>query len=144
MRLDPVRWAPSLATAERTLERAGREEDVLVPIAWPNAQVEAWLDWAAELPRDWPANAPAALGPDAPRHPLLGGGPDLYATRQAAWGLALGYFADKAQAIAFRSCLFDIFAAGLASPGPSLAFGARLHPLIADPVPSPPLSVPSL
>jgi ribonucleoside-diphosphate reductase alpha chain len=141
MRLDPVRCAPSLATAERAIERAERVEEVLAPIAWPNAQVEAWLDWADAIPGDWPAETPAALGPDGPCDALLNGGPDRYAMRQAAWGLALKYFADPAEALAFQSSLFDLFACGLASPGPCLSFGARLHPLIADPVASPPLEV---
>ena len=30
----------------RTLERSSDVVEVLAPAAWPNAQVEAWLDWA--------------------------------------------------------------------------------------------------
>ena len=141
MRLEPVRCAPPLKTASRALERAGRIEQVVVPIAWPDAQAEAWLDWIEDAPSDWPADPPPALGPDAASDAILGGGLDRYAMRQAAWGLALGHFADEAQALAFHAALFELFACGLAAPGPSLAFGARLHPLLADPVAAPPLRV---
>ncbi|HEY2047786.1 MAG TPA: ribonucleotide reductase [Caulobacteraceae bacterium] len=141
MRLDPVRCAPALETAERALERADRVEQVVVPNSWPDAQAEAWLDWADAAPRDWPAGAPTSLGPEAASDPLLGGGLDRSVRRQAAWGLALGHFSDEAEAQAFRAAMFELFARGLAAPGPALAFGARLHPLLADPAISPPLQV---
>ncbi|MDZ4321626.1 MAG: hypothetical protein U1A07_22795, partial [Phenylobacterium sp.] len=38
----------------RTLERSSNVVEVLAPAAWPNAQVEAWLDWAGGEP-DLPA-----------------------------------------------------------------------------------------
>jgi ribonucleoside-diphosphate reductase alpha chain len=144
MRLDPVRCAPPLETAERPLERAGRVERVVVPIAWPDAQAEGWLDWAETTPCDWPADTPPTLGSDTAADPILGGALDRYAMRQAAWGFALGHFADEAEALAFRAALFQLFACGLAAPGPSLAFGARLHPLVRDPVSAPPLEVLSI
>ena len=40
--------------AIRSLERADDFVDVLAPSDWPNARVEAWVDWARTLPRDFP------------------------------------------------------------------------------------------
>jgi ribonucleoside-diphosphate reductase alpha chain len=125
-------------SAPRCIERAGRVVEVAAPQSWTSARVEAWLDWGDAVPRDWPAAArPAALA--RPDNPWLGGGPDRWARRLAAWGLALGVFDDARSANLFAQVLFDLIASGAFAPGPVLAFGARLHPLADDPVESPPV-----
>lgn len=131
-----------LAMGWRQIERGGGLQDVLAPISWPSAQVEAWLDWAGSLPRDFPfgEHAEAEAGDD----PALGGGPDFYARRQAAWGRALGHFKTSAEALSFRRSIFRLFVSGGASPGPSLAFGARLYPLGNDPALAPNVDIPHL
>src|SRR5262249_2662032 len=65
-------------------------------------------------------------------HPLLASGPDRYARRLAAWGLALGVFEGLAAAECFRAELFAALAMGVISPGPQLPFGARVHPIAGD------------
>jgi ribonucleoside-diphosphate reductase alpha chain len=127
------------ALGERRIERADRVEPVLAPTAWTAARVEAWLDWADALPDDRPPGTPdglAGLG-DADEE-ALGGGPGRHARRLAAWGLRLGHFGLEG-AQAFARDLVAVFLAGWAAPGPALAFGARLHPLVDDPARSPPL-----
>jgi ribonucleoside-diphosphate reductase alpha chain len=124
--------------APRRIERAGRVTDVVAPQSWTSARVEAWLDWGEEVPRDWPAAVrTAALAP--PSDPLLGGAPDRWARRLAAWGLALRVFDDADAANTFADSVFGLLSAGAFAPGPVLSFGARLHPLAADPVEAPPL-----
>ena len=124
------------------LERASGEVEILTPAGWTAARVESWLDWADDLPVDYPpGDLPAGLSPDAAPDPMLGGGPDRYARRIAAWGLALGYFDCVAEATAFKDGVFEVFAHGLAAPGASLAFGARLHPVAWESAEAPPLSV---
>ena len=77
----------------RRIERADRLEEVAAPRHWTSARIEAWLDWADGLARDFPRmDLPEALQPQAPYDPLLGTGPDRYARRAAAWGLKLGLF----------------------------------------------------
>ena len=122
------RHEPPLAKI-RLIERRDRVIDVLAPAGWTNARVEAWLDWAEQTPRDLP---PGAAPPKGALDPLLGGGPDAYARRLAAWGIALGVF-DAPGAGRFRDDLFAALACGLLAPSPGLARGVRLHPLAADP-----------
>ena len=120
--------------ATRQIERAGAVESVVAPASWPNARVEAWLDWAQSLARDYPLEAaPKGLAADTSVNPLLAGGPGRYAHRLAAWGFALKLFDAPGDALAFRADLFSLLAAGVVAPGPSRAFGARLHPLAQDP-----------
>jgi ribonucleoside-diphosphate reductase alpha chain len=139
MRFDDRFTPVPLAAAERTIERVGRLERVTAPTAWPDAQVEAWLDWAESVPTDWPLVAlPPELASHDPHGPLLMSGLRGYAERQAAWGWALGVFDTPADAAVFRAVVYDLFAAGLAAPGDGLAFGARLHPLAIDPATAPP------
>jgi ribonucleoside-diphosphate reductase alpha chain len=133
-------WTPaaSLPVSRRRIETAHGERDVVAPVAWPTARVEAWLDWADALPQDYPTgDAPATLRPEAAADPLLGGGPARQARRLAAWGLRLGHLQGVGEAAGFADQLFALYAAGLAAPGSTLAFGARLHPLAVDPARSP-------
>src|SRR5437763_5684968 len=102
----------------RRIERTEGEIEVLAPAGWPSAQVDAWLDWSADLPTDYPvADPPRDSRPAAPYDGLLGGGPDRYARRLAAWGLAIGHFDTPAEAEAFAARLVELQAAGV------LAFG---------------------
>ncbi len=129
----PGHW-PALTAEWRAIERPGGEARVLAPISWPSAQVEAWLDWADSLPADFPIGDPATALIHNKTYPrLLDGGPDRYARRLAAWGLALGVFDTATEAEAFADALVALLSAGLVAPGHSLAFGARLHPLAQDP-----------
>ncbi len=124
--------------AIRSLERADGFVDVLAPSHWPDARVEAWIDWAQTLPSDFPdRDWPDELAPDRPYDPLLAEGPDRHARRLAAWGWALGRF-DRAQdAAAFASDMVGLMVGGLIAPGPAIAFGVRAHP--ADPATAPSL-----
>ena len=76
--------------------------------------------------------------------PLLAGGPDRYARRLAAWGLALGLIDDEAAALDFRADLFAALAGGLVAIGARLPFGARVNPLAPDPAVPPPTLIPEL
>jgi ribonucleoside-diphosphate reductase alpha chain len=130
--------AAPLAAGTRRIETGAGEREVIAPVAWPAARVEAWLDWADALPDDYPiGDLPPALRREAPVDPLLAGGPARHARRLAAWGLRLGHFRDGGEAEAFADRLFALYAGGLAAPGSALAFGARLHPLAADPARAP-------
>jgi ribonucleoside-diphosphate reductase alpha chain len=127
-----------LAVGPRQIETLRGEREVSAPKAWPTARVEAWLDWSDALADDYPyGDLPPALRPDGSTDPLLAGGPARHARRLAAWGLRLGHFRDGDEAAGFADALFDLWASGLAAPGPSLAFGARLHPLADDPARAP-------
>ncbi len=138
MRFQPVVARPGPETEVRVIDRAGAMIEVVAPRHWTTARIDAWLDWAGDLPADYPiAQASAELGTGAEIAPLLQGGPDRYAHRLAAWGNALGLFDTIADALNFRAALLDLMARGLAAPGPSLAFGARVHPLHPDPARTP-------
>ena len=132
MTLRPQFLADDVLVASREVERADTLVEVVAPPGWTSARIEAWLDWAETLPTDLPPGASVSEA-----HPLLGGGPDSWAHRLAAWGLALGRFETMEDALAFRRMLFGLCALGFAAPGRSLAFGARLHPLVEDTVCAP-------
>jgi ribonucleoside-diphosphate reductase alpha chain len=125
-----------LAVRRRVIERADGVVEVLAPADWPSARVEAWLDWANALPHDLPAGETPPVSGGA-LEDLLGGGPALWSRRLAAWGGALGLFEGAAAAQVFAEALFNLCAAGVLTPGSTLAFGARLHPLAEDPVQAP-------
>ena len=130
----PAFLAIGLETHRRTNDRADRYNEVIAPRGWTSPRVEAWLDWAACLPDDDPPGDPPPL---RPLDPLLNGGPDGHARRLAAWGWALGLFDTPKDAANFRDMIYGLFALGLAAPGPTLAFGARVHPLAVDPARAP-------
>ena len=135
----PLPYAPEI----RWVERAAELVETAAPPHWTTARVEAWLDWADRLPADLPPGTPSALalgGAD----PLLAGGPDRYARRLAAWGLALGVFEAEAEALAFRAELFAALALGVFAAGRQLAFGARVNPLAPDTAVPPPLALPEV
>jgi len=130
------------AYSEREIDGAAGVIQVLAPTAWTTARVEAWLDWASGLPQDFPA-ADRSSGADLFDR-LLGGGPAQYARRQAAWGLALGYFKSTPDAEGFRQALIKLLALGIVALGPNLPFGVRLHPTAHDPARAPTSETPTL
>jgi ribonucleoside-diphosphate reductase alpha chain len=91
----------------RQIERANAVADVLAPLHWSGAQVEAWLDWAD-------AAGLADYGDDSG---ALAGGPSAYAQRLASEGLTQGLFDGPADASAFRDDLIASMLGGLAAPG---------------------------
>jgi ribonucleoside-diphosphate reductase alpha chain len=136
----PLPFTPQI----RWVERASELAEVAAPPAWTTTRVEAWLDWADGLPGDLPAGAPPALSLDEGLDPLLGGGPDRYARRLAAWGVALGVFDDAAAAGCFRDELHAALALGVFAAGRQLSFGARVHPLAPDPARAPAAASPAV
>jgi ribonucleoside-diphosphate reductase alpha chain len=109
---------PAVEAELRTVETANALTGVVAPKGWTDARVEAWLDWAATEPRDFPdLELRNALAPDAGADPLLGGGPELIARRIAGWGWARGYFPKVTDALAFRAELLALQMHGM------LAFG---------------------
>lgn len=136
MRIEP-RFAPLLAAVdveERAIERADRIDHVLGPRGWASTRVEAWLDWADDLPTDLPPTAAGELAAASSLAPLLACGPDAYARRLAAWGVSLGAF-DQAVGEVFRRELFASMALGLAAPGRQSRWGARVFPAATAPDP---------
>ena len=130
----PLSFEPEV----RWVERANELAEVEAPPHWTTARVEAWLDWADSLPSDVPAGTPDSLDPGAGGRRLLAIGPDRYARRLAAWGLALGVFDDPAAAALFRDEVFAALAEGVFSADLQLPFGARVNPLAPDPARPPP------
>ena len=121
----------AVALEPRAVERPDRIQTVQAPAGWTSARVEAWLDWAADLPGDLPNLAPEALA--APLYPeLLDGGPGRWAVRLAAWGHALGLFESVGVARVFAEELIGAVLLGLAAPGASVAGGHRIHPVADD------------
>ena len=80
----------------RWVERAGEIVECSAPPDWTTTRVEAWLDWADRLPTDAPQATAGTSATTSPGAGLLADGPDCYARRLAAWGLALGDFDDAA------------------------------------------------
>ncbi|MEQ7155274.1 TSCPD domain-containing protein [Brevundimonas aurifodinae] len=126
-----------LRLERRVVERPGGHVTVVVPSGWTDARIEAWLDWAAALPRDLPR-----LGDGAPPmpSPVLDGAVDRWSHRLAAWGRAMGVFAGEKDARAFADDLTASVLLGLAAPGPVRLVGARVHPIADDLIPAVPHS----
>ena len=135
MRIERHFSGRSSASSLVTVERAGSVIEVRAPHGWTRARIESWLDWGDHLPSD----LPLGVAPNAWRldEIVLGGGPALYARRQACWGLALGRF-DAAEAEVFAQELFAVLVQGLFAPGATIPGGFRLHPLAPDPSKAPP------
>jgi ribonucleoside-diphosphate reductase alpha chain len=125
--------APPSTAETRWVERAREIAEVVAPRDWTTARVEAWLGWADGLADDYPEPSAEAAVDDG----VLGEGPGRCARRLAAWGAALGMFGADADALAFESELIAAFRLGILTLGPSAPFGARAHPLAADPVKTP-------
>ena len=104
-----------IEAAWRSLETPQGETEVLAPLGWTGAQVEAWLDWTARLPQDLPSE-PAPKGPTRVDPELLDGGPAKYAGRLMAWGWAMGLFDRAADALSFRDELAATLVNGAHGP----------------------------
>jgi ribonucleoside-diphosphate reductase alpha chain len=120
--------ALDLAFEPRVIERPDRIVDVVAPASWSSARIEAWLDWADGLARDFPDGDTSALAYDEPAESILDGGPALYARRLAAWGLGRGVFGSPTEAREFRDALVVSLLAGLAAPGASVSAPAAPTP----------------
>ncbi|MGX1800837.1 TSCPD domain-containing protein, partial [Brevundimonas naejangsanensis] len=104
MRFKPL-FAPLAAAvpvALREIERADAVESLLAPEAWPDVQVEAWMDWA---------DASAAAQPDLP----LNGAVHDWAARLSAAGREGGAFANAAEGARFEAELTGAVLLGLAA-----------------------------
>jgi ribonucleoside-diphosphate reductase alpha chain len=135
MRFEPLfagRSATSQERERRELECGGSLVSVEAPRGWTSARVEAWLDWADGLAGDLPRKTPKPLSTDRPFDLLLRGGPDRYARRLAAWGLALDLFDDEASAVVFAGDLSATMTLGLAAPAVTPTAGLRRHPTAGD------------
>ena len=104
----------------RQIERANVVIEVLAPLHWTNARIDAWLDWASA------AGVMDVDDIDAP----LAGGPREYAQRLASEGLAHGLFDTPADASRFRDDLIATMLGGVAGPGDA----PRATPPVVDPV----------
>jgi len=116
MRIQSRHAASAPRLAVREIERPDTVIEVLAPEDWPDARVEAWLDWAARDHNDSVIDAEA----------FLGGGPARYADHLAKTGLADGLFGDAADADAFRDALLATMLTGAASPAGASKASLRL------------------
>lgn len=101
----------------REIERPDRFVETLAPLGWPDARVEAWLDWSDTA-------APGVADPES----ALDGALERYAGRLAQAGRAAGLFTSEQDARSFAADLVDSMIAGLAAPAaPAPALPAPLH-----------------
>lgn len=104
MRFKPL-FAPlsaAVPVALREIERADAVESLSAPEAWPDVQVEAWMDWAD------------ASSPPQPDLPLEGAVHD-WAARLSAAGREGGAFANAAEGARFEAELTGAVLLGLAA-----------------------------
>ncbi len=95
----------------RVLDRANGAQSVFAPAAWPNAQVEAWIDWSEGFVAGTPSPVKGAWQP-------LGGGPARYGQQLAAAGSTAGLFKSLDQRSTFGGEITATLLAGLAAPCP--------------------------
>ena len=120
-RRDGMRYETAFAAYEdcepeleiRQIERADGLAEVLAPVHWTSARIDAWLDWADA----------SGLSGQADEDSPLGGAPAAYARRLASQGLARGLFASPADASRFRDDLIATMLGGLAAPADPPAAG---------------------
>jgi ribonucleoside-diphosphate reductase alpha chain len=100
------RWSdlPSPQMALRPIERATGAVRALAPTPWPDAQVEAWLDWTEA--RGF------VFDPTSP----LGGGPARFAKMLTAKGRTARLFVSEEEATLFSAELTATLLLGLAAP----------------------------
>ncbi len=119
MRFSP-RFASSVerpgTLAMRVGECNGRAMEALAPVRWTQAQLDAWLEWAAALPAP-PADDQAAVATD-PVEAFLGGAPARYAQRLSVRGLSMGIFDSPEDAGRFVAELMATLIDGIAAPAP--------------------------
>ena len=94
----------ALQLASRVMDWNGAEITLRAPVAWTNARVEAWLDWAAAV-----GLLQAVEGLDAMAN--------AYAKRLAGVGEEIGLFTDANEALRFRGEIEACLLLGLAAPG---------------------------
>ncbi len=104
----------------RAIERANGLADVLAPVQWTSARIEAWLDWTDV----------SGLATDGDE--VLSGGPAAYAQRLASQGLARGLFESPADASRFRDDLIASMLGGIAAPADPPALGSATSDEVAD------------
>jgi ribonucleoside-diphosphate reductase alpha chain len=108
------RWASAAGgqLQPRTLERPNGEITVLAPSGWPNAQLEAWIDWSDALSDGSVLEMDGGL--------LLAGGPARYAERIVAAGgtgaTPADVFGSPESAAAFTADAVAAMTSGLAAP----------------------------
>lgn len=126
--------ADAVACDTRELERADRVVEVIAPVDWSDARVEAWLDWADRSPADLP-RLEGSAGRSGEDHEtaVLDGMLERWADRLAAWGQATGVFSSQTDADVFADDLVASVLLGLAAPSSVLAEGARTPPVSEDP-----------
>jgi len=129
--------ATKVALSEREIERPRGLETVVAPTSWTSARIEAWLDWADQLPDDLPALTVPSDHPTFGSGVLVGGIAG-WADRLSAWGRAMGVFAGSKDGQAFADDLVASILMGLATPVGSQRDGARIHPIAGDPQPKAP------
>ena len=105
--------AAHVALDSRAIERSDDVTWTLAPADWTDVRVEAWLDWADNLPTDLPHGC-APLDDD--HEAWLGGAADLWAHRLAAWGRAQDVFTTAEDAAAFAAELSASLLLGVAAP----------------------------
>ena len=100
------RWSglPLPEMALRAIERAKGEVRTLAPLHWPDAQVEAWLDWTEARGFTFDPTTP------------LGGGPARFAKMLTAKGRTARLFAAEEEAALFAAELTATLLLGLAAP----------------------------
>jgi ribonucleoside-diphosphate reductase alpha chain len=99
-----------LALAWREIERGDSLHETLAPEGWSDVRVEAWIDWADDLP-DRPVVRRSGLAA------ILDGAPAAWAEGLAARGVEQGVFTGPAEAADFAAELTASLALGLAAPG---------------------------
>ena len=79
--------ASTVAIERRSVERCDSVVEMLAPAGWSDARIEAWLDWADDLPTDLPGLDARHEGPTLGEG-LLDGAVARWAGRLSAWGRA--------------------------------------------------------
>jgi len=107
----------------RTLEGPDTLRGVLAPRHWPDARVQAWLDWAdsvVDSSTETPADAlPNVLSQPLSPGGLLGGGPARKAQGLAELGWTAGLFTRPSDAGAFRDELYALMSHGALALAPA-------------------------
>ena len=102
MRFDPVLDDGPIPTAARSIERDGRLCQILAPLDWTTARLDAWLDIVQAM----------GLAGGKLAH-VLDGYPQEYALKLATAGLEQGVLCDATEAEGFRLAVIAALEAGL-------------------------------
>ncbi len=105
--------------SHRQIERADSLAEVLAPVNWSSARVEAWLDWTDAQPSS--GKLPPDLMRGGERAEALDGGPFRWAAGLAAQGRAAGRFAKAKPASIFRDALVEAVLAGWLAPAAAVS-----------------------